>query len=78
MQENTGRPIAIEQGTNRLAGTGPRMILRAAREALDAPLWRVEPPQLWDGKASVRILDVLERAFTDERPTLAGRLTAAP
>jgi len=26
--------------------------LRAAREALDAPLWRVEPPQLWDGKAT--------------------------
>ncbi len=60
LRENTERPITIEQGTNRLAGVDPARILAAALEALSAK--RVDrAPELWDGHASVRILDVLER-----------------
>ncbi len=62
MRENTERPITIEQGTNRLVGTGPEDILRAALETLDAPPRFAAPPEFWDGKASARILDVLERS----------------
>jgi UDP-N-acetylglucosamine 2-epimerase (non-hydrolysing) len=63
MRENTERPITIEQGTNRLVGTDPKKILHAALETLDAPPRLLAPPDLWDGKASARILDVLERSL---------------
>jgi UDP-N-acetylglucosamine 2-epimerase (non-hydrolysing) len=63
MRENTERPITIEQGTNRLVGTDPENILRAALDTLDAPPRCLAPPEFWDGKASARILDVLERSL---------------
>ena len=63
MRENTERPITIEQGTNRLVGTDPKRILQAALETLDAPPRFSPPPKFWDGKASARILDVLERSL---------------
>jgi UDP-N-acetylglucosamine 2-epimerase (non-hydrolysing) len=61
LRENTERPVTIEQGTNRLAGVEPARILALAKEALAAGLPQRRIPELWDGKASVRILDVLER-----------------
>jgi len=63
MRENTERPITIEQGTNRLVGTDPKKILQAALETLDRPPRLMAPPEIWDGKASARILDVLERSL---------------
>ena len=44
MRENTERPITVEQGTNRLVGTDPKNILRAALETLDAPPRFPAPP----------------------------------
>jgi UDP-N-acetylglucosamine 2-epimerase (non-hydrolysing) len=63
MRENTERPITIDQGTNRLVGTDPNNILQAAIDTLNAPPRRLAPPEFWDGKASARILDVLERSL---------------
>jgi UDP-N-acetylglucosamine 2-epimerase (non-hydrolysing) len=63
MRENTERPITIEQGTNRLVGTDPEQILQAAVETLDRPPRLMAPPEFWDGRASARILDVLERSL---------------
>jgi UDP-N-acetylglucosamine 2-epimerase (non-hydrolysing) len=63
LRENTERPITIEQGTNRLVGTDPQKILQAALDTLDAPPPSLPPPQFWDGQASARILDVLERSL---------------
>ena len=63
MRENTERPITIEQGTNRLVGMDPKNILQAALDTLDAPARCLAPPELWDGQASVRILDILERSL---------------
>jgi UDP-N-acetylglucosamine 2-epimerase (non-hydrolysing) len=63
MRENTERPITIEQGTNRLVGTDPKNILQAALDTLEATPRFLAPPEFWDGKASARILDVLERAL---------------
>jgi UDP-N-acetylglucosamine 2-epimerase (non-hydrolysing) len=63
MRDNTERPVTIAQGTNRLVGTDPQRILKAALETLDAPPRSLPPPEFWDGKASARILDVLERSF---------------
>ena len=64
MRDNTERPITIQQGTNRLVGTEPQKILQAALDTLDTPPRSLAPPEFWDGKASARILDVLERSFT--------------
>jgi UDP-N-acetylglucosamine 2-epimerase (non-hydrolysing) len=58
-RENTERPVTIEQGTNRLVGSDPADILRAAIETLDAPAAVRPAPELWDGRTSQRIMDIL-------------------
>jgi UDP-N-acetylglucosamine 2-epimerase (non-hydrolysing) len=59
LRENTERPITITEGTNTLVGLDPERILQAARAALSVPTTR-RRPELWDGHASRRIVDVLE------------------
>src|ERR1022692_4621445 len=61
LRDNTERPVTIEKGTNRLAGTDPRRILEAAIEALNANGMHARVPELWDGMAGARIADVLEQ-----------------
>jgi UDP-N-acetylglucosamine 2-epimerase (non-hydrolysing) len=58
LRDNTERPITVTQGTNTVVGTDPRRIVDAVDAALDHP---VEPvrPELWDGKAGIRIAEVL-------------------
>jgi UDP-N-acetylglucosamine 2-epimerase (non-hydrolysing) len=58
LRTTTERPITISEGTNRLVGTDPEAIVRAAVEVLATP---PEPrhPALWDGRASERIVDAL-------------------
>jgi UDP-N-acetylglucosamine 2-epimerase (non-hydrolysing) len=62
LRENTERPITIERGTNRLVGIRPEAILKAALTVLEeSPAMNNQlVPELWDGHASERILDVLE------------------
>ena len=61
LRENTERPVTIEQGTNRLIGLDPERIHGAAMEILDSGFrGRGRVPENWDGKASGRILDILE------------------
>jgi UDP-N-acetylglucosamine 2-epimerase (non-hydrolysing) len=60
LRENTERPITISQGTNRLAGVEPAGILKAALETLASGSRGAGVPELWDGRASQRIADVLE------------------
>lgn len=59
LRENTERPITIEQGTNLLVGTDPGEIERAAAEVLAGGGKAGRRPELWDGRASERILEVL-------------------
>ena len=63
LRENTERPVTLTEGTNRLAGTDPREILRAAREALTTPPPPRLPP-LWDGRAGQRIAAALAAALS--------------
>jgi UDP-N-acetylglucosamine 2-epimerase (non-hydrolysing) len=58
LRENTERPITVTMGTNRLVGSDPDRIVKAATQALASPRSSVSPP-LWDGKAGGRIADVL-------------------
>jgi len=59
IRENTERPITIEEGTNTLVGTTKASILSAyaAFRAGRRKTGRV--PELWDGKAAGRVLDIL-------------------
>jgi len=61
LRDNTERPVTVTQGTNRLVGSDPDVIRAEMRKVLAAgpPAGRV--PDLWDGRAAVRIADVLGR-----------------
>jgi UDP-N-acetylglucosamine 2-epimerase (non-hydrolysing) len=60
IRENTERPVTISEGTNVLAGCDPGRIRAAARAALHAPPRERRVPDLWDGHAAPRIVDVFE------------------
>jgi len=60
IRENTERPITIEEGTNRLAGTSKEGILSVFKETLMEEN-TASVPNLWDGQASVRVMDIVER-----------------
>jgi UDP-N-acetylglucosamine 2-epimerase (non-hydrolysing) len=61
VRETTERPITVACGWNRLVGTKPDALLAAFRELLSGGISTGETPPLWDGQASRRILDVLQR-----------------
>ena len=61
LRDNTERPVTINHGTNRLIGSDPDRIVPEVRSALAAGPTPQRRPPLWDGHASERIADVLER-----------------
>jgi UDP-N-acetylglucosamine 2-epimerase (non-hydrolysing) len=64
LRENTERPVTVERGTNRLAGTSRESIL-AAWEQTKANPKRGELPPLWDGHAAERCRQALRRFFVE-------------
>lgn len=62
VRENTERPVTVEFGTNRLVGSDPLALLRAARDALNGMRGRYRLPELWDGRAATRIIEVITKA----------------
>jgi UDP-N-acetylglucosamine 2-epimerase (non-hydrolysing) len=61
MRDTTERPETVTVGTNELIGTDPSAIA-PAMEKLFAGRWKKGSiPELWDGRTSERIVDVLER-----------------
>jgi UDP-N-acetylglucosamine 2-epimerase (non-hydrolysing) len=59
LRNNTERPITVERGTNTLVGLDPERILATARRVLSEPPRDGRIPDLWDGRAAARILDIL-------------------
>ncbi len=58
LRENTERPVTCSQGTNRLVGLNPERIVAEGLQVLTSPsVGRV--PELWDGQAARRIVDIL-------------------
>jgi UDP-N-acetylglucosamine 2-epimerase (non-hydrolysing) len=68
MRDNTERPVTIEEGTNRLAGTDPDGIRKAWRELAGQAPRPAGIPDMWDGQAAERIAVVLERVLRLRRP----------
>jgi UDP-N-acetylglucosamine 2-epimerase (non-hydrolysing) len=61
LRNNTERPETISVGTNELIGTDPKNI-KPALEKLFAGHWKKGSiPELWDGKAAVRIVEHLQK-----------------
>ncbi len=59
LRDSTERPETITTGTNELLGTDPRAI-RPAMEKLFSGKWKKGGlPELWDGKAAERIVEIL-------------------
>jgi UDP-N-acetylglucosamine 2-epimerase (non-hydrolysing) len=59
LRNNTERPVTVEQGTNILVGLDPERIIAATRDVLARPSGRGRAPELWDGQAAARIIEVL-------------------
>lgn len=59
MRNNTERPETITVGTNNLVGTSIKNLEKIYSEFLNAEPRKCGIPQLWDGKASERIIDIL-------------------
>jgi UDP-N-acetylglucosamine 2-epimerase (non-hydrolysing) len=62
LRDNTERPITVEAGTNRLAGTTKDSILQAWKASRDTPKTGAIPP-LWDGKAGERCQAAIREFF---------------
>ena len=66
LRDNTERPITVTEGTNRIVGRDPDVIRAETRKLLEghAPEGRI--PELWEGGAAERIVDVLEQDLCRE------------
>lgn len=71
LRHNTERPITVEEGTNTLAGNDPVRILAACNEILRSGGRAGRIPELWDGKASERIAEVMRVWLGNERYMVA-------
>jgi UDP-N-acetylglucosamine 2-epimerase (non-hydrolysing) len=63
LRENTERPITVTHGMNRVVGTDPDRIVEGWRTISDGA--RAPAPPMWDGRAAVRIVDVLRRKLRE-------------
>lgn len=61
LRESTERPITVTEGTNQVVGTDPVAIEKAIESIRDAGDRAGRTPELWDGRAAERIVDILER-----------------
>lgn len=58
-RDNTERPVTVDQGTNVVVGRDPRRLLSAAFEVLRREPETLTCPELWDGRAAERIVEIL-------------------
>ena len=63
--ENTERPATITRDIIPLVGTGPRRSTAAVAEAHEQPSRPVNMPELRDGYAAERMVDIVQQRFAD-------------
>lgn len=59
LRENTERPVTIAEGTNELVGTQAERIMAGVYRILNRKTGNSQHPELWDGHAAERIVNVL-------------------
>jgi UDP-N-acetylglucosamine 2-epimerase (non-hydrolysing) len=64
LRENTERPITAAEGTNVVVGTSTERIIAEAEKILDGKGKAGRRPELWDGRAAERIVEILARQFS--------------
>jgi UDP-N-acetylglucosamine 2-epimerase (non-hydrolysing) len=60
LRENTERPITVEIGTNEIVGTDTQKIINLSEKLFSGNWKEGKIPELWDGHAAERIVDVLK------------------
>ena len=63
LRNNTERPVTVTEGTNELVGNSPELIVASAIEVLRTGGKKGRIPEMWDGKASERILGDTAKRF---------------
>jgi UDP-N-acetylglucosamine 2-epimerase (non-hydrolysing) len=62
LRDNTERPITVSEGTNVIAGTEIRGITKAYEKLKNNTARpKKKPPELWDGKSTERIINILKK-----------------
>ena len=64
VRDNTERPVTTTEGTNVVVGRDPKAMLGEAFAALDGRGKTGALPELWDGNASQRIVDILVKILS--------------
>jgi UDP-N-acetylglucosamine 2-epimerase (non-hydrolysing) len=64
IRENTERPVTLTQGTNRLVGTDGDRIVKESLAILNGMTRAHHFPELWDGKAADRVIDIIAKIFS--------------
>jgi len=59
VRNNTERPITVQVGTNHLVGTDFNKIEGTVYEIIDGKKKKANIPELWDGKASERVVQII-------------------
>lgn len=59
MRENTERPVTVYTGSNVVAGCDPEIIKKYINYAVESDWKTSSVPELWDGKASTRIVEAV-------------------
>jgi len=61
LRDSTERPVTVTEGTNTIVGTNPEDIAESIEKLRSSPVPEGRRPELWDGHAAERIVDILAR-----------------
>jgi UDP-N-acetylglucosamine 2-epimerase (non-hydrolysing) len=65
LRHNTERPVTVTKGTNQLITPDPEIVGRKVQEVLDGKGKKGSIPELWDGKATERVFEIIDRILLD-------------
>jgi len=63
LRKNTERPVTVEQGTNLLVSIDKNKVVKAIHEVIKKTNIKNKIPELWDGNAAKRIIDIICKNF---------------
>lgn len=66
LRENTERPATVTEGSNHVVGTSREKIVLESFKALNSSKTDCRIPELWDGKAAERIVEIIVKDFSFE------------